>query len=149
MSTLIILGFIVTLLVAAEISFGIVDLFFDPIIGPILLLIIVAIVLPLHLIMARVHAKFIMNKLQERQKALNLSENLTGLFAKSLSFWRMILPINEPVGKNKQTRKQCDELIEQTKDIVQSLNDQFNHYQQDDPYTTSSLSDRINPFDQR
>jgi non-homologous end joining protein Ku len=99
--------------------------------------------------MARIHAKFIMNKLQERQKALNLSENLTGLFAKSLSFWRMILPINEPVGKNKQTRKQCDELIKQTKDIVQSLNDQFNHYQQDDPYTTSSLSDRINPFDQR
>lgn len=148
MSTLIILGFIVTLIVAAEISFGIIDLFLDPIIGPILLLIIVAIVLPLHLIMAKVHAKFIMNKLQERQSQLNLNENLAGLFSKSLSFWRMVLPMSEPVGKNKKTRKKCDDLIEQTKDIVQSLNDQFNHYQQDETYT-ESLSDRINPFDQQ
>ena len=148
MSTLIILGFIATLIVAAEISFGVIDLFIDPIIGPILLLIIIAIMLPLHLVVARVHAKFIMNKLQEKQKKLNLNENLTGLFAKSLSFWRMVLPINEPVGKNKKTRQKCDDLIEQTKDTVQSLNDQFNHYQQDDQYN-SSLSDRLNPFDQQ
>ncbi len=146
MSTFIVLGFIVTLIVAAEISFGIIDLFLDPIIGPILLLILIAIMLPLHIIMAKVHAKFIMNTLQERQRTLNLNENLTGLFAKSLSFWRIVLPTTEPVGKNKKTRKKCDDLIEKTKDTVQSLNDQFNHSQEDD---TNSLPDRVNPFDQQ
>jgi hypothetical protein len=47
----------------------------------------------------------------------------------------MILPINEPIGKNKKTRKRANALIEETKDMVQSLNDQFSRYQQDDPYS--------------
>ena len=84
--------------------------------------------------MAKIHAKFIINKLHDRQKKLNLSENLSGLFEQSLTFWRIILPINEPIGKNKKTRKRIDSLIEQTKDLVQALNDQFSHYRQEEPY---------------
>jgi len=42
----------------------------------------------------------------------------------------MVLPIKEPVGKNKKTRARINTLIEQTKDIVQEQNDQFNHYQE-------------------
>ncbi len=132
MSTLIILGSIATLLVFAEITMGVVQLLFDPIIGSAFIFILILFLLPLHLLMAKIHGKFILTKLRERQKKLNLSENLSGLFEKSLTFWRMILPIKEPVGKNKKTRKRINSLIEQTKDIVQTQNDQFNHYQKEE-----------------
>lgn len=136
MSTLIILGAIVTLLLFAEISIGVVQILFDPIIGPAFLLILTAFLIPLHLMMAKVHAKLIVNKLLERQKKLNLTENLSGLYEQSLTFWRIILPINEPVGKNKKTRKKTAILIEQSKDLVQELNDQFSHYQPNESYAT-------------
>ena len=135
MSTFIILGFIVTLLLFAEITMGVVQLLFDPIIGPLFLLILIAFLIPTHLMVAKVHAKFIINKLQARQKQLNLTEDLSGLFEQSLTFWRILLPINEPVGKNKKTRARLTILIEQTKDMVQTLNDQFSHYHQDEPYS--------------
>lgn len=142
MSTLIILGFIISLLLFAEISIGVVQLLFDPIIGPAFLLILIAVLVPTHLMIAKIHAKFIINDLKEKQKKLHLTENLSGLFEKSLTFWRILLPINEPVGKNKKNRIRIDALIEQTKDMVQALNDQFSHYQQDEPY--SSISDLSN-----
>ena len=138
MSTLIILGFIVTLLLFAEITVGVVQLLFDPIIGPLFLLILIAFLIPTHLMVAKVHAKFIINRLQDRQKKLNLTENLSGLFEQSLTFWRIILPINEPVGKNKKTRARINGLIEQTKDMVQTLNDQFSQYHQEAPYSRPS-----------
>ncbi len=128
MSSLIILGFIVTLLIFAEISMGIVDILFDPIIGPATLLILILILIPIHLMMAKIHAKFIIKNLKKRQKKLNLTEDLAGLFEKSLTFWRIILPINESVAKNKKTRVKVHALIEQCKDMVQELNDQFSSY---------------------
>ncbi|WP_305907003.1 hypothetical protein Q9L42_018130 [Methylomarinum sp. Ch1-1] len=141
-SILIVLGFLVSLVLFAEISIGVLDLFFDPIIGPIILLILIAILTPLHLIISRIHAKLIVNKLHERQKRLNLTENLAGLFEKSLTFWRILLPIKDPVGKNKKTRNHLTQLIEQSKDLVQTLNDQFSHYQTDDlsSYTSPANS---------
>jgi hypothetical protein len=57
---------------------------------------------------------------------------LAGLFEQSLSFWRILLPINSPVGKNKKNRKQLAAMIEETKDLVQALNDQFSHAQLQD-----------------
>lgn len=135
MSTLIILGFIITLLLFAEITMGVVQLLFDPIIGPAFLLILIGFLVPTHLLMAKVHAKFIINNLKNRQKELNLTENLSGLFEKSLTFWRIILPINEPFGKNKKTQKRISALIEKSKDMVQTLNDQFSHYNQDAAYS--------------
>lgn len=131
-STLIILAFIVMLILFAEIAVGILDLFFDPIIGPAIILGIAALLTPLHLMISKVHAKFIINQLHKRQKQLNLTEDLAGLFEKSLSFWRVLLPITTPVGKNKKNRKKLISLIEQTKDLVQALNDQFSHSQHPD-----------------
>jgi hypothetical protein len=136
MSTLIILGFIVTLLLFAEITIGVVQLLIDPIIGPAFILILIAFLVPIHLMISKVHAKFIITSLQKRQKELNLTENLSGLFEKSLTFWRIILPINEPVGKNKKTRKKINTLLEQTKELVQALNDQFSQYH-DSPHNTT------------
>ncbi len=127
MSTLIILGFIVTLMLFAEISMGIVQILFDPIIGPVFLLILIAFLIPVHLMMGRVHAKFIIKDLKKRQKKLHLIENLAGLFEKSLTFWRIILPINEAVAKNKKTRLKIHTQLENCKDMVQELNDQFSN----------------------
>lgn len=128
-TTLIILSFIIMLILFAEIAVGILDLFFDPIIGPLIILALIAVLTPIHMIVSRVHAKFIINQLHKRQKKLNLSEDLAGLFEKSLSFWRVLLPITQPVGKTKKNRKKLNHLLEQTKDLVQALNDQFSRSQ--------------------
>lgn len=128
-TTLIILSFIIMLILFAEIAVGILDLFFDPIIGPLIILALIAILTPIHMIVSRVHAKFIINQLHKRQKKLNLSEDLSGLFEKSLSFWRILLPITQPVGKTKKNRKKLNNLLEQTKHLVQALNDQFSRSQ--------------------
>ena len=140
-TTLIVLSFIIMLILFAEIAVGVLDLFFDPIIGPAIILGLIAIMTPLHIIVSRVHAKFIINQLHKRQKTLNLTEDLSGLFEKSLGFWRVILPITQPVGKTKKNRKKLNNLLEQTKDLIQALNDQFSRNQYQDyqsPYDAQS-----------
>ncbi|MGD0958234.1 MAG: hypothetical protein ABSB19_00355 [Methylomonas sp.] len=131
-STLIILGFLIMLVLFAEVAAGILDLLFDPIIGPIVILSVTLFVTPIHIAISRFQATLIVNQLHKRQKQLNIAENLAGLFEKSLSFWRVVLPITSPVGKTKKTRKRMQTMTEQTKDLVQALNDQFSHAQQKD-----------------
>jgi hypothetical protein len=64
MSSLIVLGSIAALLVLAEVQLGIViDSLMDPISGSIIALVIIAIMIPTHLIMGRIQAKFIINRL--------------------------------------------------------------------------------------
>ncbi len=133
-TTLIVLGFVVMLMLFAEIAVGILELLIDPIIGPAIIIGLILIMTPLHIVVSRVHAKFIINQLHKRQKQLNLPEDLAGLFEKSLNLWRILLPITDPVGKNKKTRKKLNGLIEQSKDLVQALNDQFSHSQQQAEY---------------
>jgi len=128
-STLIILSFIIMLILFAEIAVGVLDLFFDPIIGPLVIVALIAFLTPIHIVVSRVHAKFIINHLHKRQKQLNLSEDLAGLFEKSLNFWRILLPITQPVGKSKKNRKKLNLLLEQAKDLIQALNDQFSRSQ--------------------
>jgi hypothetical protein len=137
-STLIILGFLIMLLLFAEIAMGILDLLLDPIIGPAIILVMLAILTPIHIIVSRVHAKFIINQLHKRQKQLNIPEDLAGLFEKSLSFWRVLLPTTSPVGKNKKNRKKLASLLEQSKDLVQALNDQFSYNQQQAFYASQA-----------
>ena len=50
----------------------------------------------------------------------------------------IILPINESVARNKKTRKRINLLLEQCKDMVQELNDQFSTYHQEDSYSTAA-----------
>ena len=128
MSSLLILGAIAALAVLAELQIGIIDLLFDPIIGPIVVLVIIAVMLPLHLIMSKLQAKFIVNKLNTRQKELNLLENLGEMFESNLTFSRMLLNFSEPVGWNKKTKSRLTQLSDKTKDLVQALNDSFSTY---------------------
>ena len=137
MSSLIVLGFIATLAVFAEIQIGILEFLIDPIIGPILISVLVAIMVPIHLLISRLQAKLIINKLNDRQKELHLMENLANIFEKNLTLARMLLPITEPVGWNKKTKARLAQLSENTKELVQSLNDSFSTYNEQ-PYTNYS-----------
>lgn len=133
-TTLIVLGFLIMLMLFAEIAMGILDLLLDPIIGPAIILSLVAILTPIHIMVSRVHAKFIIKQLHKRQKQLNIPDDLAGLYEKSLSFWRVVMPTTAPVGRNKKNRKRLSGLIEQTKDLVQALNDQYSQTQVSDIY---------------
>jgi hypothetical protein len=128
MSSLVVLGFIASLLVLAEVQIGILDLLIDPIIGPIILAVLVAVMIPLHLMFNRIYAKFTIERLNVRQKELQLMENLSGLFEKNLTFSRIMLSLSEPVGWNKKTKARLAQLSNKTKELVQSLNDSFSAY---------------------
>ncbi|MCX7101524.1 MAG: hypothetical protein NTX38_08535 [Methylobacter sp.] len=127
-SSLIVLGFIATLAVFAEIETGILELLIDPIIGPVILIIIIAIMVPLHILFSKVQARVIINQLNARQKELHLMENLAGIFEKNLTFNRMLLPISEPKGWNKKTKLRLAQISAKTKELVQLLNDNFSTY---------------------
>jgi hypothetical protein len=127
-STLLILGFIITFAIFAEIQMGILDLLIDPIIGPVVLLALIAIIVPLHILISKLQAKFIIHQLNARQKELHLMENLGKLFEKNLTISRMLLPITEPAGWNKKTKIRLSQLTEKTKELVQLLNDNFGTY---------------------
>jgi hypothetical protein len=127
-SSLFILCFIAILAIFAEINIGILEFLIDPIIGPIILVILLAIMVPVHLLISRLQAKLIITKLNQRQKELNLMENLANLFERNLTFARMLLPISEPAGWNKKMKARLMQLTEKTKELVQSLNDNFGSY---------------------
>lgn len=134
MSSLIILGAIAALLVLGEVQLGIViDSLMDPVIGPIIALVIIAVMIPTHLIMGRIQAKFISNRLKERQKELHLMENLAELFESNLTFSRMLLSYSDPIGWNKKTKARLFQLSEKTRSLVQALNDSFSTYDDHGP----------------
>ena len=128
-SSLLILGFIIALSLFAEINTGIVlATVADPIMGPIALAVLIAIMTPLHVLISKLQAKYIIKQLKTRQKELHLMENLAGLFEKNMTFWRMLLPVSEPAGWNKKTRARLTQLSDKTKELVQLLNDNFGAY---------------------
>lgn len=135
-SSLVVLCFIATLAVFAEIQMGILEFLIDPIIGPIIMAILVAIMVPIHLIMSKLQAKLIIKQLKQRQKELHLMENMANLFERNLTFARMLLPISEPAGWNKKTKARLKQITEKTKELVQSLNDNFGSYNEQIPTHT-------------
>lgn len=128
MSSLAILGFIASLIVLAEVQFGVLEFLIDPIIGPIVAGVLIAVMIPLHLMFNKIYAKFIIQKLNERQEELRMMENLSGLFEKNMTFSRIMLPLSEPAGWNKKTKLKLLQLSEKTKELVQSLNDSFSNF---------------------
>ena len=127
-SSLLILGAIATVAVFLEIGMGLLEFLIDPIIGPAILLSLIAVMVPTHIFFSKVQAKFIISSLNRRQKQLHLTEDLATLFEKNLTFSRMMLPIHDPIGWNKKTKAQLAALLDKTKDLVQTLNDNFSVY---------------------
>ncbi|MGB4497192.1 MAG: hypothetical protein WBI40_00705, partial [Methylococcaceae bacterium] len=93
-----------------------------------IVLITVAFMVPTHVLLSKMQAKFEINSLTKRQKQLHLTENLVVLFEQNMTFSRMMLPISEPIGWNKKTKSQLSVLRNKTKELVQSLNDNFSLY---------------------
>ena len=127
-SSLIVLGSIATAGVFLEIGMGLLEFLIDPIVGPAILLSVTAIMVPTHVFFSKIQAKFIISGLNRRQKQLHLTEDLAALFERNLTFSRMMLPIRDPMGWNKKTKAQLTNLLDKAKDLVQSLNDNFNVY---------------------
>lgn len=125
-TVILVLSFIAMTLVAGELSFGLVALLLDPFVASIGLFLLIVTLIPLHIYSSKVHAKFISKKLLERQTELGLMENLPALFEKSLTFWRILLPIEEPVGWTKEVQETLDMIKTRAKGLVQSLNNTFN-----------------------
>jgi hypothetical protein len=125
MSTLVILGFIATLAVLAEIQIGILDFLMDPIIGPVAGVALIAVMIPTHLLIGKLQARWVVSKLTARQQELHLMENLANFFERNLTFTRMLVSIGEPVGWNKKIRARLAQLSEKAKELVQTLNDNF------------------------
>ncbi len=140
-SSLVVLGFIATLAIFAEIQAGILELLLDPVIGSIVVVVLIVSMTPLHLMFSRIHAKSIINQLNSRQKELHLMENLAGIFEKNMTFGRMMLPISEPIGWNKKTKLRLTQVSNKTKELVQLLNDNFSIYDQESLSNHSDLSD--------
>jgi len=140
-SSLIVLGFVATLAIFAEIQTGILELLIDPIIGPIVLLALIIVMIPLHVIFSKLQAKLIISQLNARQKELHLMENLAGNFEKSLTFSRMLMPISEPAGWNKKTKLRFAQISNKARELVQLLNDNFSTY---DGQSATSQSDSPN-----
>ena len=140
-TSLIILGFIATFAIFAEIETGILELLIDPIIGPAIILTLIAIMTPLHILISKLQAKLIINQLNARQKELHLMENLANIFEKNMTFWRMMLPITDPIGWNKKTKTRLTQISDKTRDLVQSLNDNFGTYDEQSFTSYSDSSD--------
>ena len=133
MSSLVVLGSLAALAVFAELQIGITDLLFDPVFGPIILLVVLCFLVPLHMIMSKIQAKYVIARLNNRQKELHLLENLGELFEANLTFSRMLLNFSEPAGWNKKTRAKLAQLSVRAKDLVEALNDSFSTYNDRNP----------------
>jgi hypothetical protein len=127
-SSLIILGFISMLAVILEVEMGFLELLLDPIIGSAIVLTTTAFMIPTHVLLSKMQAKFEINSLTKRQKQLHLTENLVTLFEQNMTFSRMMLPVTDPIGWNKKTKAQLSVLQKKAKELVQSLNDNFSLY---------------------
>ncbi|OQK18525.1 hypothetical protein AU255_12135 [Methyloprofundus sedimenti] len=125
-TVIVLLSFIALTLVAGEIQFGLVAVLLDPFVASIFLFLLIIILIPFHIYSSKIHAKFISKKLVERQIELGLMENLSALFEKSLTFWHILLPFEQPVGWNKDVQETLDMIKTRAKGLVQSLNNIFN-----------------------
>jgi hypothetical protein len=143
-SSLVVLGFFAMLAVFAEVAgMGFLELLIDPIVGSAMVLTTVAFMIPTHILFSKMVAKMTIRTLTKRQKQLHLTENLITLFEKNITFSRMMLPINEPVGWNKKSKAQLANLLSKAKDLVQSLNDNFSIYNSVSASTLASISPTI------
>jgi len=128
-SSFVVLGFFAMLAVFAEVAgMGFLELLFDPIVGAVITLMMLAFMIPLHVLFSKLIATITIRSLMKRQKQLQLTENLVPLFEKNLTFSRMMLPINDPVGWDNKSKGRLTTLLNKAKDLVQSLNDNFSLY---------------------
>ncbi len=118
-------GLAASVMVFLEVHLGLMSALLDPIIGPIALVIVILLLIPIYLLISKTHAKVVQNSLQERRRIEGRMENPAGFFEKSMTKARMYLPIKNPAGWNDEIRTRLQSLLERTKSLFQYLNDGF------------------------
>jgi hypothetical protein len=143
--SLIILGFIAMVAVILEVEMGLLELLLDPIIGSAILLTTISFMVPMHVLISKMQAAGVIRSLNKRQKSQHLVENLAALFEQNITFSRMMLPITDPVGWNKKSKAQLAALLDKAKNLVQSLNDNFNVYTSVAPQVVNKITPTFTP----
>ncbi|MEN8261613.1 MAG: dynamin family protein [Pseudomonadota bacterium] len=122
---------ILLLLVAGIVFIGlqtaVLPLLAQPVVAGIAGIALVAIMGAIHMYVSRFFAAGIIKRLTQRRKELNLMENLAMAFEKNATFWRTLLPITRPSGWSNRTHKEILTILEQSKEMVQSLNNAFSN----------------------
>ncbi len=108
-----------------EVHLGLMSALLDPILGSIALVVIILVSIPAYLLISKIQANKVLDSLNDRARIEGLLENPAGLFEKSLTKWRMYLPIKNPAGWNGPIRERLQALMERAKNLVQYMNDDF------------------------
>ena len=143
--SLIILGFLAMLAVILEVEMGFLELLLDPIIGSAILLTTISFMIPMHVLISKMQAAGVIRALNNRRKSRHLVEDIAALFEKNITFSRMMLPISDPVGWNKKSKTQLAVLLDKAKNLVQSLNDNFNAYNSIAPQIVNKITPTFAP----
>ncbi len=80
-----------------------------------------------HFYISEFFSKRIRKKLQKRRIELNLAENLEFAFDQNTTPLRIFLPITRPRGWNDRVHQKILAILEQSKELVQSLNNAFSN----------------------
>jgi hypothetical protein len=88
------------------------------------LFVLVLALLGVHMGVRTLAARFLGSRLARETVAGSLEGNLAGAFRKSTSPWRSLFARN-PAGWGRRARKRLRQVLEQTDDYVQTLNDRF------------------------
>ncbi len=118
-------GLAASVMVYLEVHLGIISALLDPILGSIALVVIILISIPFYLLISKIQANKVLDSLNEKRRIEGLLENPSGLFEKSLTKWRMYLPIKKPAGWTNEIRERLQALLERAKNLVQYMNDDF------------------------
>ena len=143
--SLIILGFLAMMAVILEVEMGFLELLLDPIIGSAILLTTISFMIPMHVLISKMQAAGVIRALNNRRKSRHLVEDIAALFEKNITFSRMMLPISDPVGWNKKSKSQLAALLDKAKNLVQSLNDNFNAYNSIAPQIVHKITPTFTP----
>lgn len=81
----------------------------------------------IHIYVSRAIARRLRKKLQQTREELNLIENLALAFDKNTTLLRTLLPITRPKGWNEATHVKILSILEDGKELVQSLNNAFSN----------------------
>lgn len=112
---------------AGGIQTGLLGMLASPIVGGVTAAALFVVMGCAHLYVSQLFKNGIIKRLIQRRKELNLTANLAMAFEKNVTFWRTLLPITRPLAWNKRTHLKILTILEDSKELVQSLNNTFSN----------------------
>ena len=106
---------------------GLLGLFIQPLFLEVGLGILIIVMTIFHFYISEFFSKRIRKELQKRRIELNLAENLEFAFDQNTTLLRIFLPTTRPKGWNNRVHMEILSILEQSKELVQSLNNAFSN----------------------